>query len=91
MGFPTDQKKRSQQRALGRQKMPILTVTGPVFYSQLDERLFFDGLHSIGGIQAVTGESTNIKIRTRRPLSVKAKRELDALLKRFNTSLQIQK
>ena len=67
--------------------MPILTVTGPVFYSQLDEKLFFDGLHSIGGIQAVTGESTNIKIRTRRPLSVKAKRELDALLKRFNTSI----
>lgn len=68
--------------------MPVLTIIGPVFYSQLDEKLFFDGLHSIGGIQAVTGESTNIKIKTRRPLSMKAKRELDALLRRFNTSIR---
>lgn len=65
--------------------MPTLTITGPVFYSQLDEKLFFDGLRSISGVGTVKGESTKLNIKIRRSLSAKAQNELSGLLKRYNT------
>jgi len=70
--------------------MPTLTIKGPTFYSQLDEKLFFDGLYSISGVETVKGESTNLIIAIRRGLSKRAEGELDGLLKRYKTKIKLK-
>jgi hypothetical protein len=68
--------------------MPTLTINGPRFFSHLDEKLFFDGLCSISGVEAVNGESTHLVVSLRRPLSAKAQADLNSLLKRYNTKIR---
>lgn len=63
--------------------MAIITIEGPVFYSQLDEKMFFEALGSIGGIGAVKGEATKLHITTKKKLSSKADREFRGLLRRY--------
>lgn len=62
--------------------MAIITIEGPVFYSQLDEKMFFESLGAISGIADVRGEGTKLRI-TKKKLSAKADREFEGLLRRY--------
>lgn len=71
---------------LQKQVMPILKIASPRFYSQLDERAFFESLGSITGVSSVRGERTYLLISVRSKLSSKALLELRGVFKRYRIS-----
>jgi hypothetical protein len=63
--------------------MPILKAKSPIFYSLLDEELFFVGLDKISGVQKIEGKGDSIFITVSASLSKKALRELLGIFQRF--------
>lgn len=60
-----------------------LILRGPTFWSEGDEKSFFDWLHSVSCIEGVKGNLRDLHIQLKRTPSASNKRELEAIVRRY--------
>ena len=75
----------TEEDSLSRRK---LTVRGPTYFSQGDEKAFFDWLQSISCIEEVEGDLRDLHIILKRLPSDADLRELVALLYRYRINMR---
>jgi len=63
--------------------MPLLVCDRVVYYSQGDEKAFFDWLASIKSVRRWHGEGTRLNIHVPKNISARGLSELDALFQRY--------
>jgi len=63
--------------------MPVLRCRGTIFYSQLDEAMFFEALDRISAVTKYEGKGLDLFLTVPSRMSGKAARELDALFRRY--------
>jgi len=68
--------------------MPILKCQETVFYSQLDETMFFAALQRISAVQKITGSGADLFVTVASRPSDKALRELLGLFHRYQVDLR---
>lgn len=68
--------------------MRVLTCHGTVFYSQLDEAMFFNALKKISSVKKVTGRGLDLFLTVPSRLSDKSLRELLGLFFRFKIDMR---
>ena len=67
--------------------MPVLKCRKTVFYSQLDEGMFFDALKKISAVRKIEGSSSDLFLSVSARLSDKALRELLGLFFRYQIDM----
>jgi hypothetical protein len=73
---------------VGRSKMPTLKCSDTMFYSPLDEGMFFDALNKITAIKKIEGRGSDLFLSVPSRLSNKALRELLGLFFRYNVDMR---
>ena len=68
--------------------MPILKCHETMFYSQLDETLFFDGLKEISAVKKLEGVGSDLLLSVPSRLPDKALRELLGLFFRYHVDMR---
>jgi hypothetical protein len=60
-----------------------LVLRGPTFWSEGDEKAFFDWLQSVSCVASVEGRLRDLNIRLKRKPSAANVRELEAIVRRY--------
>lgn len=68
--------------------MPILRCHAVTFYSQLDEKLFFDGLRAIAAVSKIEGAGPDILVHVRSRPSATALRDLLGIFFRYEVDMK---
>jgi hypothetical protein len=68
--------------------MPILRYHAVTFYSQLDEKLFFEGLGAIAAVSKIEGEGSDILVHVQSRPSATALRDLLAISFRYGVDMK---
>ena len=68
--------------------MPILNCHEVVFYSQLDESMFFEALENIAAVKRIEGRGADLFLSVPSQLSNKSLRELLGLFFRYGVEMQ---
>ena len=68
--------------------MPILKCHEMMFYSQLDEEIFFDALKKISAVKKIEGIGSDLLLSVPSRLSDKALRELLGLFFRYQVDMR---
>ena len=74
--------------SVGRSKMPTLKCSNTVFFSQLDEGMFFDGLKKISAVKKIEGRGPDLFLSVPSRPSNKALRELLGLFFRYDVDMR---
>ena len=68
--------------------MPTLKCSNTVFFSQLDEAMFFDALNKISAIKKIEGRGSDLFLSVPSHLSDKALRDLLGLFFRYELDMR---
>jgi hypothetical protein len=68
--------------------MPILKCHDTVFYSQIDEEMFFTALKKISGVKRIEFGRTDLLVTVQSRISDKALRELLGLFLRYKVDMR---
>ena len=68
--------------------MPTLKCSNTVFFSDLDERMFFDALKKISAVKKIEGRGPDLFLSVPSHLSDKALRELLGLFFRYDVDMR---
>jgi hypothetical protein len=68
--------------------MPVLKCHNTMFYSELDEAMFFDALKRVSAINKIEGQGPDLLLSVPARLSNKTLREVIGLFARYNVDLR---
>lgn len=68
-------------------KGTVLHIESPVFFSELDEELFFIGLRLVGSVRSYRGTGRVLELRLDARRSLHDDKDLSALLERYRARI----